>query len=121
MFGALSRFPFCACLLYTSQVASPLRFYRYPFVLHALRTNAKTNLPALPLLPKAPGVLFSGLSNMELHTLPGEGDIDVYKRQVRYSSLKRNFPKAASELYAAAEKAAKERYENYKRLAAIEY
>lgn len=57
------------------QVASPLRFYRYPFVLHALRTNAKTNLPALPLLPKAPGVLFSGLSNMELHTLPGEGDM----------------------------------------------
>ena len=41
--------------------------------------------------------------------------------EVRYSSLKRNFPKAASELYAAAEKAAKERYENYKRLAAIEY
>lgn len=57
------------------QVASPLRFYRYPFVLHALRTNAKTNLPALPLLPKAPGVLLSGLSNMELHTLPGEGDM----------------------------------------------
>lgn len=57
------------------QVASPLRFYRYPFVLHALRTNAKTNLPALPLLPKAPGVLFTGLSNMELHTLPGEGDM----------------------------------------------
>lgn len=57
------------------QVASPLRFYRYPLVLHALRTNAKTNLPALPLLPKAPGVLFSGLSNMELHTLPGEGDM----------------------------------------------
>lgn len=57
------------------QVASPLRFYRYPFVLHALRINAKTNLPALPLLPKAPGVLFSGLSNMELHTLPGEGDM----------------------------------------------
>lgn len=57
------------------QVVSPLRFYRYPLVLHAFRTNAKTNLPALPLLPKAPGVLFSGLSNMELHTVPGDGQM----------------------------------------------
>lgn len=41
--------------------------------------------------------------------------------EVRYSSLKRNFPEEAGELYAAAEQAAKDRYENYKRLAAIEY
>lgn len=37
--------------------------------------------------------------------------------EVRYSSLKRNFPEEAEELYAAAEKTAKERYRKYKRLA----
>lgn len=57
------------------QVASPLHFYRYPFVLHAFRTNAKTNLPALPVLPKLPGMMLSGLSNMELHTIPGDGEM----------------------------------------------
>lgn len=57
------------------QVISPQRFYRYPLVLHAFRTNAKTNLPALPLLPKAPGMLLSGLSNIEMHTIPGEGEM----------------------------------------------
>nr|WP_072514795.1 pyruvate:ferredoxin (flavodoxin) oxidoreductase [Ndongobacter massiliensis] len=41
--------------------------------------------------------------------------------EVRYSSLKRNFPEAAEELYAEAEKAAKERYEKYVRMAKIEY
>ena len=37
--------------------------------------------------------------------------------EVRYSSLKRSFPETADELYAEAEKAAKDRYETYKRLA----
>ena len=41
--------------------------------------------------------------------------------EVRYSSLKRNFPEEAGELYAEAEKSAKERYEHYKRLAEMEY
>lgn len=41
--------------------------------------------------------------------------------EVRYSSLKRAFPQVADELYAAAEEAAKERYEGYKRMAAEEY
>ena len=38
--------------------------------------------------------------------------------EVRYSSLKRSFPETADELYQEAEKAAKERYETYKKLAA---
>lgn len=37
--------------------------------------------------------------------------------EVRYSSLKRNFPEQAAELYAGAEKAAKERYAKYVKLA----
>lgn len=41
--------------------------------------------------------------------------------EVRYSSLKRNFPEEAAELYAEAERAAKERYKNYVRLANMEY
>ena len=38
--------------------------------------------------------------------------------EVRYSSLQRNFPEEAEELYAAAEKIAQDRYKTYKRLAA---
>ncbi|MDD7593715.1 MAG: pyruvate:ferredoxin (flavodoxin) oxidoreductase [Peptoniphilaceae bacterium] len=41
--------------------------------------------------------------------------------EVRYSSLKRNFPEEAAELYAEAERAAKERYANYVRMANMEY
>lgn len=37
--------------------------------------------------------------------------------EVRYTSLERSFPEIASELYAEAERAAKERYANYKRMA----
>jgi len=37
--------------------------------------------------------------------------------EVRYSSLEKTFPELAEELFAKAEKDAKERYENYKRLA----
>ncbi len=41
--------------------------------------------------------------------------------EVRYTSLQRNFPEEAAELYAEAEKAAKDRYEKYVRLANVEY
>ncbi len=37
--------------------------------------------------------------------------------QVRYSSLAKQFPDVAEELFNLAEEYAKERYENYKRLA----
>ena len=41
--------------------------------------------------------------------------------EVRYTSLKKSFPEAAAELFAAAEENAKWRYNYYKRLAAMEY
>ncbi len=41
--------------------------------------------------------------------------------EVRYSSLKKLFPKEADELYSAAEAAAKWRYNSYKRLSLMEY
>lgn len=37
--------------------------------------------------------------------------------EVRYSSLQRNFPEEAEELYAAAEKIAQDRFKTYRRLA----
>lgn len=55
------------------QVVSPLNIRRMPFVLKAIQDHAKTNIPALPLLSKAPGVLFTGLPEMEMHTIPGHG------------------------------------------------
>ena len=48
---------------------------------------------------------------------PKESFQEFIQGEVRYSSLKRSFPETADELYAEAEKAAKERYETYKRLA----
>ena len=42
---------------------------------------------------------------------------DFLETEVRYTSLKRTFPEEAEELFAAAEKDAKERYENYRRMA----
>ena len=48
---------------------------------------------------------------------PTESFQEFIQGEVRYSSLKRSFPETADELYAEAEKAAKERYETYKRLA----
>ena len=41
--------------------------------------------------------------------------------EVRYTSLKKAFPKEAAELFIAAEENAKWRYESYKRMAAMEY
>ncbi len=41
--------------------------------------------------------------------------------EVRYTSLKRSFPEEADVLFAEAEKDAKERYENYKRMASYDY
>ena len=48
---------------------------------------------------------------------PTESFQEFIQGEVRYSSLKRSFPESADELYAEAEKAAKEKYETYKRLA----
>ena len=48
---------------------------------------------------------------------PSESFQEFIQGEVRYSSLKRSFPETADELYAEAEKAARERYETYKRLA----
>lgn len=41
--------------------------------------------------------------------------------EVRYTALKKSFPEAAAELFAAAEENAKWRYASYKRLAAMDY
>ncbi len=41
--------------------------------------------------------------------------------EVRYTSLKKAFPKEAAELFAAAEKDAKWRFESYKRMASLDY
>ncbi|MDD7305918.1 MAG: pyruvate:ferredoxin (flavodoxin) oxidoreductase [Peptoniphilaceae bacterium] len=48
---------------------------------------------------------------------PKESFQEFLQGEVRYSSLKRSFPETADALYAEAEKAAKDRYETYKRLA----
>ncbi|MDO5047359.1 MAG: pyruvate:ferredoxin (flavodoxin) oxidoreductase [Anaerococcus sp.] len=48
---------------------------------------------------------------------PKESFQEFIQGEVRYSSLKRSFPETADELYAEAEKAAKDRYQTYKRLA----
>ena len=48
---------------------------------------------------------------------PTESFQEFIQGEVRYSSLKRSFPETADELYQEAEKAAKERYATYKRLA----
>ena len=48
---------------------------------------------------------------------PTESFQEFIQGEVRYSSLKRSFPVTADELYQQAEKAAKERYESYKKLA----
>ncbi len=45
---------------------------------------------------------------------------DFIKDEVRYSSLKKTFPDVADELFQAAERDAKERYETYKKLASGE-
>ena len=45
---------------------------------------------------------------------------DFLNSEVRYTSLKQTFPDIAQELFDAAEKAAKERLENYKRMAKSE-
>lgn len=63
-----------------------------------------------------------GQNPFQLDSKEPTGDFrEFIMGEVRYSSLKRNFPEAAEELYAEAEKAAKERYEKYVRMAKIEY
>ena len=46
---------------------------------------------------------------------------DFLNSEVRYTSLKKAFPKEATELFAAAEENAKWRYNGYKRLALMDY
>lgn len=46
---------------------------------------------------------------------------DFLKSEVRYTSLKNTFPDIADEMFAVAEEHARERYENYKRMAAMDY
>lgn len=46
---------------------------------------------------------------------------DFLMGEVRYTALKKTFPETADELYLAAEEASKERYENYKRMAEMNY
>jgi pyruvate-ferredoxin/flavodoxin oxidoreductase len=46
---------------------------------------------------------------------------DFLMSEVRYTSLQRTFPEIAEELFLEAEKAAKERYEGYKRMAEMKY
>jgi pyruvate-ferredoxin/flavodoxin oxidoreductase len=46
---------------------------------------------------------------------------DFLMSEVRYTSLQRTFPEIAEELFQEAEKAAKERYEGYKRMAEMKY
>ena len=48
---------------------------------------------------------------------PSESFQEFIQGEVRYSSLKRSFPETADQLYEQAEKAARSRYETYKRLA----
>ena len=52
---------------------------------------------------------------------PTESFQDFLMGEVRYSALRRTFPETADELYQAAEEAARDRYETYKRMANIEY
>jgi len=46
---------------------------------------------------------------------------EFLESEVRYTSLQRTFPEVAEELFQAAEVAAKERYEGYKRMAEMKY
>lgn len=65
-----------------------------------------------------PRLADEGKNPFQLDSKEPTGDFQEFLMgEVRYSSLKRNFPEEAKELYEAAEKEAKRRYENYKRLA----
>lgn len=55
------------------QVMSPLNIVHWPFVLHAFRSEAKTNLPALPFVPKVLSILSLGGDKVSIKTIPGEG------------------------------------------------
>ena len=48
---------------------------------------------------------------------PTEPFMDFLESEVRYTSLRRSFPEEAEELFKAAERDAKERYEKYKKMA----
>ena len=68
-----------------------------------------------------PRLAEEGKNPFQLDSKEPTGDFQEFLQgEVRYSSLKRNFPEAAEELYAAAEKVAKDRYQKYVKLAAEE-
>ena len=48
---------------------------------------------------------------------PTEPFMDFLESEVRYTSLRQSFPEEAEELFKAAERDAKERYEKYKKMA----
>lgn len=52
---------------------------------------------------------------------PTEDFIEFLRTENRYTMLEGSFPEVAKDLFAQAEKRAKERYENYKRLSEIKY
>ncbi len=65
-----------------------------------------------------PRLAEEGKNPFQLDSKEPTGDFQEFLMgEVRYSSLKRNFPEEATELYAEAEKAAKARYEKYVKLA----
>ncbi|MDY3986458.1 MAG: thiamine pyrophosphate-dependent enzyme, partial [Peptoniphilaceae bacterium] len=69
-----------------------------------------------------PRLADEGKNPFQLDSKEPTGDFQEFLQgEVRYSSLKRNFPDVAQELYDASEKAAKERYKEYVRLANMEY
>lgn len=69
-----------------------------------------------------PRLAEQGKNPFQLDSKAPTGDFQEFLMgEVRYSSLKRNFPEEAAELYAEAEKLAKERYEKYVRLSKMEY
>lgn len=69
-----------------------------------------------------PRLADEGKNPFQLDSKEPTGDFQEFLQgEVRYSSLKHNFPDVAQELYDASEKAAKERYKEYVRLANMEY
>lgn len=55
------------------QLASPSKAAHFPQMYKILRSEAKTNIPALPLLPKALDLL-KMKDHLQSYTLPGEGE-----------------------------------------------
>ena len=71
-----------------------------------------------PLYRYNPDLILEGKNPFALDSKePTASFRDFIMGEVRYASLKKLFPETAEELYTRAEKEAKARYEQYKRLA----